>query len=192
MTPSLDDQKRRLRAEARTRRAAAAAAAPDAADAVRERLLSAVVLPPAAAVSAYWPMGSELDPRPLMQALDGRGHGLALPVVAGAGRPLVFRAWTPGDPLRPAAFNTREPGPDKAEVTPRVVLVPLLAFDRAGYRLGYGGGFYDRTLAGLRAAGTALAVGLAFAGQEVESVPRDVNDRRLDWIVTEAEAIRIG
>lgn len=137
-------------------------------------------------------MGSELDPRPLMQALDGRGHGLALPVVAGAGRPLVFRAWTPGDPLRPAAFNTREPSPDKAEVTPRVVLVPLLAFDRAGYRLGYGGGFYDRTLAGLRAAGTALAVGLAFAGQEVESVPRDVNDRRLDWIVTEAEAIRIG
>ncbi len=192
MTPSLDDQKRRLRAEARTRRAAAAAAAPDAADAVRERLLSAVVLPPAAAVSAYWPMGSELDPRPLMQALDGRGHGLALPVVAGAGQPLVFRAWTPGDPLRPAAFNTREPGPDKAEVTPRVLLVPLLAFDRAGYRLGYGGGFYDRTLAGLRAAGTALAVGLAFAGQEVESVPRDVNDRRLDWVVTEAEAIRMG
>ncbi len=192
MTPSLDDEKRRLRAEARTRRAAAAAAAPDAGDAVRERLLSAVVLPPAATVSAYWPMASEIDPRPLMQALDERGHGLALPVVAGAGRPLVFRAWTPGDPLRPAAFNTREPGPDKAEVTPRVLLVPLLAFDRAGYRLGYGGGFYDRTLAGLRAAGTALAVGLAFAGQEVESVPRDVNDRRLDWVVTEAEAIRMG
>ena len=192
MTPSLDDEKRRLRAEARTRRIAAAAAAPDAGDAVRERLLSAVALPSAAAVSAYWPMGSELDPRPLMQALDGRGHGLALPVVAGAGRPLVFRAWMPGDPLRPAAFNTREPGPDKAVMTPRVLLVPLLAFDRAGYRLGYGGGFYDRTLAGLRAAGTALAVGLAFAGQEVESVPRDVNDRRLDWVVTEAEAIRMG
>jgi 5-formyltetrahydrofolate cyclo-ligase len=137
-------------------------------------------------------MASEIDPRPLMQALDERGHGLALPVVAGAGQPLVFRAWTPGDPLRPAAFNTREPGPDKAEVTPRVLLVPLLAFDRAGYRLGYGGGFYDRTLAGLRAAGAALAVGLAFAGQEVESVPRDPNDSRLDWIVTEAEAIRIG
>ena len=87
---------------------------------------------------------------------------------------------------------TREPGPDKAVLTPRVLLVPLLAFDRAGYRLGYGGGFYDRTLAGLRAAWTALAVGLAFAGQEVALVPRDANDSRLDWIVTETEAIRIG
>ncbi len=192
MTPSLDDEKRRLRAAARRRRAAAAAAAPDAGDAVRERLLSAVALPPAAAVSAYWPMGSELDPRPLMRALDGRGHGLALPVVAGAGRPLVFRAWTPGDPLRPAAFNTREPGPDKAVMTPRALLVPLLAFDRAGYRLGYGGGFYDRTLAGLRLSGPVLAIGLAYAGQEVPAIPRDGNDSRLDWIVTEAEAIRIG
>ena len=205
MTSDLDERKRRLRAEARKRRAAAAAdtgatgdtgaatgATGTAGEAVRARLLSAVDVPPGAVVSAYWPMGSELDPRPLMRALVATGRRIGLPVVPGEAQPLVFRAWMPGDELRPAAFNTREPGPDKAVLTPSVLLVPLLAFDRAGYRLGYGGGFYDRTLALLRASGPVLAIGLAYAGQEVAKIPRDANERRLDWIVTEAEAIRIG
>ncbi len=189
---TLDDEKRRLRAEAKRLRAASAAAADGAAEALRDRLLADLALPEGAVVSAYWPLGSELDPRPLMDALHGRGHPIALPVVAGPERPLVFRAWAPGDPLRAAAFNTREPGPDKPELSPRVLLVPLLAFDRTGYRLGYGGGFYDRTLAGLRARGPVLAVGLAYAGQEVAAVPRGANDRRLDWIATETETIGIG
>ena len=189
MTTNLDDEKRRLRGAAKARRAAAAEASPDAAEAVSRMLRDRVPLPAGTAVSAYWPMGSELDPRPLMTALGEAGHPIALPVVIEAERPLLFRAWSPGDALEPAAFNTQVPSADKPEVVPQVVLAPLLAFDRAGYRLGYGGGFYDRTLARLRQDGDVLAIGLAYAGQEVPAVPRDANDKRLDWIVTEAEAI---
>jgi 5-formyltetrahydrofolate cyclo-ligase len=191
MTAPLDEQKRRLRAEAKNRRAAAAKAGEGAADAVCRNLMAAVPLPANAVVSAYWPMGSELDPRPLMMELQESGHRITLPVVLEANQPLAFRAWSPGDELEPAAFNTQVPSPEKPELTPGVVLAPLLAFDRRGYRLGYGGGFYDRTLDILRSGGDVLAVGLAYAGQEVPAVPRDLNDKRLDWIVTEAEAIRL-
>ncbi len=196
MTTTLDEQKRRLRAVAKTRRAAAAkagegAAGEGAAEAVSRNLRAAVPLPANAVVSAYWPMGSEFDPRPLMRALQGAGHRIALPVVRETNQPLVFRAWSPGDDLEPAAFNTQIPSADKPELTPGVVLAPLLAFDRRGYRLGYGGGFYDRTLDFLRNFGEVLAIGLAYAGQEVPAVPHDPNDKRLDWIVTEAAAIRL-
>jgi 5-formyltetrahydrofolate cyclo-ligase len=207
MTTTLDDEKRRLRAVAKARRAAAAETGTPAAEAVCGNLMAAVPLPAGAVVSAYWPIGNELDPRPLMLELHEARHGIALPVVIEAGQPLVFRAWSPGDSLEPAAlvfrawspgdslepaaFGTRIPGPDKPALTPAVVLAPLLAFDRQGYRLGYGGGFYDRTLEILRRRGAALAIGLAFAAQEVPAVPRDPNDKRLDWIVTEAEAIRL-
>jgi len=200
MTTTLDEQKRRLRAAAKTRRAAAkagegaageGAAGEGAAEAVSRNLRAAVPLPANAVVSAYWPMGSELDPRPLMRELQGAGHQIALPVVRETNQPLVFRAWSPGDDLEPAAFNTQIPSADKPELTPGVVLAPLLAFDRRGYRLGYGGGFYDRTLDILRNCGEVLAIGLAYAGQEVPAVPHDPNDKRLDWIVTEAAAIRL-
>ena len=191
MTGELDDVKRRLRATAKGQRQATAAALPEAGAAVGERLLASVPLPAGAAVSAYWPMGEELDPRPLMHALHGRGHPIGLPVVVGHGRPLLFRHWEPGHELEKAAFNTRVPTADRPELRPAVLLVPLLAFDRAGYRLGYGGGFYDRTLAALGPAGEVTAIGLAFADQEVAEVPRDAYDRRLDWIVTEREAVRI-
>lgn len=201
MTTTLDEQKRRLRAVAKTRRAATAkagesaagegAAGEGAAEAVSRNLRAAVPLPANAVVSAYWPMGSELDPRPLMMALQGAGHQIALPVVRETNQPLVFRAWSPGDVLEPAAYDTQIPSAGKPELTPGVVLAPLLAFDRRGYRLGYGGGFYDRTLDILRARGEVLAIGLAYAGQEVPAVPHDPNDKRLDWIVTEAAAIRL-
>ena len=169
MTVSLDDEKRRLRGAAKARRAAAAEAHPDAAEAVSRVLRDRVPLPAGAAVSAYWPMGSELDPRPLMTALGAAGHPIALPVVIAAEQPLVFRAWSPGDTLEPAAFDTRVPGADKPERSPAVVLAPLLAFDRQGYRLGYGGGFYDRTLGILRERGAVLAVGGLERRQAVQS-----------------------
>ena len=164
--------------------------------AVTDRFLAAVAMPPGATVSGYWPMRSELDPRPLMSALSARGHPVCLPVVTGKDRPLLFRAWRPGDALEPGGFGTQVPPPnqmgaDQEEIVPSYLLVPLLAFDRAGYRLGYGGGFYDRTLAALRAVGPVSAIGLAFAAQEIDSVPHDATDARLDWIVTEAEAIEI-
>lgn len=190
---SLEERKAQLRREMNRRRASAVAGAPAAAArAAAERLRSAVAIHPGATVSAYWPMGSELDPRPLMQALHAAGHPLCLPVVVRAGEALVFRAWAPGDALESAGFGTSVPGADRPQLRPDLLIVPLLAFDRSGYRLGYGGGFYDRTLAALRAQGRPTAVGFAFAAQEVAEVPRDGYDQRLDWIVTEAEAIRIN
>lgn len=184
-------EKRRLRAEMLARRAAAFAADPEAGSRLFGHL-AAVGLPERSVVAAYWPLRDELDPRPAMVALLGLGHRLCLPVVVGAGRPLVFRAWTPDAPLEAAGFGTRVPLADAGERTPSVLLVPLVAFDRAGYRLGYGGGFYDRTLAGLRAAGPVLAIGLGYAAQGIERLPREATDERLDWIVTEAGAQRFA
>jgi 5-formyltetrahydrofolate cyclo-ligase len=192
-SPPLDERKNALRPRAKDARAAAvkSVGAGHAATMLRDRVLAAVAMPRGCVVSAYWPMRDEIDPRPLMMALHGRGHPICLPVTLGRGRPLAFRAWAPDDRLQSAAFGTQIPAPGQPERQPRVLLVPLLAFDRAGYRLGYGGGFYDRTLAGLKDAGEALAVGLAYGGQELPEVPRDGNDQKLDWIVTEEEAIEI-
>jgi 5-formyltetrahydrofolate cyclo-ligase len=113
-------------------------------------------------------------------------------VVVGKGRPLTFRRWEPGDVLRPAALGIPVPPPEAEEIAPATLLVPLLAFDDAGYRLGYGGGFYDMTIKALREQGGILAVGVAFAGQRVEAVPHGAGDERLDWLLTEKGAIRIG
>jgi len=178
----------RARASARRERISAYA---NAGQILRDRVLAAIPLSKDGAVSAFWPMGSEIDTRPLMEALHRRGHAVGLPVTARRGMPLVFRTWKPGLGLIPGGFGTQVPGPEAPELRPEVLFVPLLAFDRAGYRLGYGGGFYDRTLAALRAEGAALAVGVGYAEQEIPEVPRDAHDQRLDWIVTEAEEIRI-
>ena len=179
-----------LRRAARQRRASLGAQARGAAgEAVCARVQAAVSLARGAAVSAYWPMGDELDLRPLMGRLHKAGHPIGLPVMPGKAQPLVFRAWVPGAPLEPGGFGTQVPPADCPILRPDVFLVPLLAFDRAGYRLGYGGGFYDRTLAAARGAGEVVAVGVAFSAQEVARVPREATDQRLDLIVTESETI---
>ncbi len=188
---ALDAAKREARRTAKKQRAAAARTSPDAGAGLAARLGEAIEPPVGAVVSAFWPLPGEIDTRPVMTALHERGCLIALPALRGPGLPLDFRAWRPGDELVPAAFDTREPAVDKPALVPSVLLVPLLAFDRRGYRLGYGGGFYDRTLADLRATGSALAVGLAYAGQEMAHVPHDDKDQPLDWIVTEDEAIRV-
>lgn len=139
-----------------------------------------------AIVAGYWPMGDELDLRPLLQALHTRGFALALPVMVGLARPLIFRRWQPGDPLCAAEFGTREPTADKAVCCPDVLLVPLLAFDSQGGRLGYGGGFYDRTLAQFRTeGGRVCALGVALSAQEVSAVVCGPHDQPLDGIITE-------
>jgi 5-formyltetrahydrofolate cyclo-ligase len=135
-------------------------------------------------VAGYWPMGDELDPRPLRAAL---ANPLALPIVAGDA--LQFRAWTLGDPLEAGAHGTQHPATGKT-VVPDVVIAPLVAFDRRGHRLGRGGGFYDRAIARLRAHGLPLVVGVAFDAQEVDAIPVDPSDQHLDWIVTETRAIK--
>jgi 5-formyltetrahydrofolate cyclo-ligase len=144
-----------------------------------------------AVVSAYWPMGEELDVRPLLDALHARGRICALPVVARRRSPLIFRRWRPGDRLEAGVLGIRTPTADAPSLEPDVLIVPLLAFDARGYRLGYGGGYYDRSLAALRAAKKILAVGVAFAVQEMPNVPHGPGDERLDWIVTELAARRI-
>jgi 5-formyltetrahydrofolate cyclo-ligase len=188
----LDEEKARLRREMLARRKAAAAAAPEAGHALALQIFRAITLPEGAPCSGFWPMGDELDLRPLLARLHFAGHPVGLPVVVKRGTPLLFRRWQPSDVLVPGGFGTSVPAPDQPVIEPRVLFVPLLAWDRQGYRVGYGGGFYDRTLEALRAAGPRLAVGVAFAAQEVASVPRDRHDQKLDWIVTEAEAIRLA
>jgi len=193
-TPStdIDAAKAVLRRDATERRRAAVRDSPDAGAAVRDNFLGAVEVPAGIPVSAYWPLEEEFDPRPLFTALHRRGHPIGLPVILGKGQPLLFRRWEPATELVRGSFRVMTPPPTAPEIVPQLLLVPLLAFDCAGYRLGYGGGFYDRTIAKLRAAGEALAVGVTFAALEVPVVPRDDTDQPLDWIVTEREAIRIG
>jgi 5-formyltetrahydrofolate cyclo-ligase len=187
---SLAERKRALRRTAKARRAEAAAAAPEAGRALARHLQVRVVPAPGAPLAGYWPMGDEIDPVPALEAFYEAGHPIGLPVMPGPAQPLRFRAWRPGDALVDGGFGTRVPAPGAAEIVPRLLLVPLLAFDRAGYRLGYGGGFYDRTLAALRARDRGvLAVGVGYRAQEVDAVPRDANDQRLDLIVTEAGAV---
>lgn len=144
---------------------------------------------PGVRVSGFSSIGSEINPVPLMRRLAERGALLALPVVSGRGRPLVMRAWAFGEPLGKGQWGIREPRPDAVEVDPDVLLVPLAAFDRAGHRIGYGAGYYDLTLAALRARKAIVAVGLAYAAQEIPAVPATARDARLDLVLTEREVI---
>jgi len=142
-------------------------------------------------VAGYWPMADEIDVRPLMTRLFDEGGTVALPVVVAPEEPLIFRRWRPGMELEAGGFSTRHPGPEAPEVVPDVLLVPLLAFDDRGFRLGWGGGFYDRTLARLRSRGPVVAVGVAYHGQKVDVVPVTSDDEQLDLVVTDEEILEI-
>jgi len=141
-----------------------------------------------ATVSGFWPIKDEIDIRPLMIELVNAGCQLALPVVQGRGLPLVFRAWRPGDGLEAGVFGTLQPHARREVVEPDALIVPLLACDREGWRLGFGGGFYDRTLAGLRRRRSVTAVGVGFDAQYVDEVPHGPDDQRLDWLLTDQRA----
>ena len=139
---------------------------------------------PEATIAAFQSFGDELDTRLLLARLDAHDRGLALPVVVRRGEPLVFRRWRPGDSMAAGPYGIEEPLPAAEAVEPDMLLVPLVAFDRDGFRLGYGGGFYDRSLARLRAMKPVVAIGLAFDEQEVEAVVRGPLDAALDVILT--------
>jgi len=144
---------------------------------------------PGAIVSGFMPLKSEINPLPLLHRLAENGARLALPVVAGRGKPLIMREWAWGEPLAAGVWGIREPKPEAAEVEPDILLVPLLAFDRAGHRIGYGAGYYDMTINGLRARKAVSAIGIAFAAQEVEKISATPRDARLDLVLTEREVI---
>ena len=186
---STQDLKAELRRTALAKRDALPA--PDraaAADAIAARIFP-VPIPSDAVVSGYSPMKSELNPVPLMRILANFGAQLALPVVQGRGKPLIMRGWTFGAPLASGVWGIREPTADAPEVFPDIMLVPLAAFDRAGQRIGYGAGYYDMTIARIRAMKPAIAIGLAFAAQEVESIPAEPHDAPLDLVLTEHDVI---
>ena len=159
----------------------------------RRRALSAALVPhaawlsdlaPGGIVSGFLGIGDEIDVAGLLRALGQRGHVLALPAMQGRGQPLLFRAYQPGDELVATTWGIREPAATAAAVLPDVMLVPLLAFDRMGHRLGYGGGFYDRTLAEARMSREIIAVGVAFDEQRLDAVPHLDYDEPLDWLLT--------
>lgn len=193
MTDSpLSDGKPALRALMKTQRAEAHGKNPQFGLRLRDHFLKAVEIPPASVIAGYAAVAHEADPLPLMEALHARGHALCLPAVEGMSKPLLFRAYAPGDALvKHGTLKIPEPAAEKPLARPDILLVPLLAFDRHGHRLGYGGGHYDRTLAALRAQKRVVAIGIAFACQEVGRVPTHSGDVRLDKIVTENQVFHI-
>ncbi len=196
--PALDAAKKSLRERAMARRAEAHAdiakrfGAAHAGEALSRNFLAAITPPAGAAVSAFWPVRDEIDVRPLMFALHERGHVCGLPVIVAKRAPLVFKRWDPHRKLVEGRWGIPVPPPGAEEVIPELMLVPLLAFDAKGNRIGYGAGFYDRTIALLRSrpGKRPLAVGVGYAAQQVEHVPCDETDERLDWVITEGQAIR--
>lgn len=191
MTPDHDiaHQKKQLREAALARRDALPA--PEraaAAESVAQRPLPLAVSA-GMIVSGYSPMRSEINPVPLMRRLADAGACLALPVTPMRGNPLIMRAWAFGDELSSGVWGIREPKADAPEVFPDIMLVPLAAFDREGHRIGYGAGYYDLTIARIRAMKPVTAIGLAFAAQEIEKVPTTPFDQQLDLVLTENEVI---
>lgn len=188
---SADKAALRLSAKA-VRKAAVARHGADAGKALARAGIAFAAPNRGAIVSCYLAIAEELDPMPLFVALGEAGHPLALPVMQGRGKPLIMKSWTPGDPLKETMWGIQEPLESAEIVAPDVVLVPLLAFDANGYRLGYGGGFYDRTLAELRAIKPhVVAIGLALDEQKVDAVPHEHYDQRLDWVLTPSGPMRV-
>ena len=186
---SIQDDKARLRAWALERRPALHAALPEAGQKACRHFLTRIGFPAGAEISAYLPVKDEFDVMPFAYTAHAFGHRVGMPVVLGKDKPLQFREWTPDTVLEAGTMGIPIPPIDAALIMPRLLLVPLMAFDAQGYRLGYGGGFYDRTLATLRLLEPeTLAVGVCYAGLEVEAVPHDGYDQPLDWIVTEEGA----
>ena len=188
------DTKRRMRTEALEARRLAARESGAAGELLAKNFLAGfrdyLAAAPPQVISGYWPMRDEIDVSPLMDRLSGMGVDCALPAVTGKGLPLVFRRWRSGDELKSGPFGTSEPPLDAPAIVPTLVLAPLLAFDRSGGRLGYGGGFYDRSLAVLRQGGPVKAVGVAFDAQEIDQAPMTASDQRLDWVVTQIRVIQ--
>lgn len=193
--PRLAAAKITLRLDARARRKALMVEHPEAdwmAADHAEAMLAATGRTRPGVIALYKALGAELDPRPLGETLRKAGWALALPAVVADDAPLAFRAWSPGEPLAHDLSGLPAPLATAAQVRPDLVIVPLLAFDRRGERLGQGGGHYDRTLAALRGEPSPPAfIGLAYSGQERADLPREAHDEPLDGILTEAGYIAV-
>jgi 5-formyltetrahydrofolate cyclo-ligase len=185
--PELKAELRRAALERRDAMPAEARAA--SAEAIAARPLP-VPVAPGMIVSGFSPIRSEINPLPLMRRFADADARLALPAIAGRGKPLMLREWAFGAPLTRGQWGIREPGPEASEVTPDIMIVPLAAFDRRGNRIGYGAGYYDMTINAARGRKPVIAIGIAYALQEFPEVPHHDHDARLDLVLTEAEIIR--
>jgi len=189
MSDPLADLKASVRREAAARRDALPAPKRlAAAEAIAARPFPLPIIP-GLIVSGFMPLKTEINPLPLMRALAAQGARLALPVIDGRGKPLIMRGFAFGDALNSGQWGIKEPKPEAGEVVPDILLTPLLAFDRSGNRIGYGAGYYDMTIARFRSMKPALAVGIAYAAQEIAAVPVTGRDARLDLVLTEREVI---
>ncbi|MEM8792054.1 MAG: 5-formyltetrahydrofolate cyclo-ligase [Pseudomonadota bacterium] len=188
---TLAEDKAALRKQAYAARKIAHEAGPEAALSARDHFLASRMHIGAEIISAYRPIRTEIDPTPLMEALHAAGHVLCVPVIQGAGMALKFAEWVPGERMIEGPFKAEVPA-DPRWVRPHLLIAPLVAFDAGCWRLGYGGGFYDRSLAELKAERPTRAVGFAYAAQQVVQIPREPTDQRLDAIVTESGLIRPG
>jgi 5-formyltetrahydrofolate cyclo-ligase len=186
---SIEEDKAALRVAAQARRDALPADDRKAAAEIIATRKFPLAIAPLTVISGFMPLKSEINPLPLLQKLAEAGARLALPAIAGRGKPLIMRAWDFGAPLDRGQWGIREPKADAPEVEPDILLVPLLAFDRAGYRIGYGAGYYDMTIHRLRGRKAVTAVGIAFAAQEAPQIPTTPRDERLDLVLTEREVI---
>jgi 5-formyltetrahydrofolate cyclo-ligase len=185
----IQNQKAQIRAAALAQRdALPASERAAAAEAIAAREFP-VAITPGTIVSAFSPMKTEINPIPLLRKLADAGASLALPCIASRGKPLIMRAWNFGAPLASGQWGIREPASDAPELFPDILNVPLAAFDRFGHRIGYGAGYYDMTLQGLRKKKKIVAIGIAFAVQEIAKVPATTRDERLDLVLTEREII---
>src|ERR1041384_6800956 len=189
MSDAISELKSVIRKDALIRRdAIPAAERAQAAEAIAARAFP-YRIKPGTIVSGFMPLKTEINPLPLLRKLTQSGAQLALPAIAGRGKPLTMRAFAFGDELASGQWGIREPKSDAPEVAPDILLVPLLAFDRNGHRIGYGAGYYDMTIAKLRAIKPVIAAGIAFAAQEIGEVPVTARDARLDLVLTEREVI---
>ncbi|HVV62102.1 MAG TPA: 5-formyltetrahydrofolate cyclo-ligase [Pseudolabrys sp.] len=184
-----ESPKEKLRREALARRdALPASERAAAAEKIAGRAFP-VAVPPGTIVSGFMPLKSEINPLPLLRRLAESGARLALPAIAGRGKPLIMRAYAFGDEFARGQWGIREPKADSPEVYPDILIVPLAAFDRKGHRIGYGAGYYDMTINRLRTMKPVTAIGIALAAQEIPSVPATERDARLDLVLTEREVI---
>jgi 5-formyltetrahydrofolate cyclo-ligase len=189
---TISDQKAELRTATLAKRDAMPAAERQAAAETIAVRAFPVSVAPGTIVSGFMPMKSEINPLPLLRKLAEQGAHLALPAIDKRGRPLIMRAWKFGDPFKAGQWGIREPVPDARQVDPDILIVPLACFDRVGHRVGYGAGYYDMTINALRAKKKVVAIGVAFAIQEIPRVPATERDEQLDLVLTEREVIDLG
>lgn len=189
----LKEEKKRARAVLRQRRREAfEQSGGQAPERVRDIFMANVFCEQGLLIASYIPYKEEMDPTPLMRALQRKGHRFCLPCAVGGSLPLVFRAYRLGDALRLGKKDIPEPSTNAPVVYPDMMLMPLVGFDRLGHRLGQGGGYYDRTVQQHRGLKKIMAVGVAYAAQESPSIPFDEADALLDAVITEKEYIDIS